>query len=198
MTQRVCSAVFGIHISRICASCGAEPWRQRDLALPVLLGIRRELSAELFISEHSFSPRRKIEHALGTLLFVCSWNASGPDKSFENLYFGCVQFSGAEALRCFLGSSCKCSYSQSLVFLLHPCVVPGIIIFSQIRPAETCWSPYNNLFISFCHLKMSTDTAFHCLQSEAINQVHCHTHKSSWFCHCLAFNSTQTGYYFWF
>lgn len=54
----VLSAVFGIHIARM---CGAEPQRQtRDFTVPVLLGIRCELSAELFISEHSFSPRSKI------------------------------------------------------------------------------------------------------------------------------------------
>lgn len=130
--------------------CGAEPQREgRDLTVPVLLGIRRELSAEPFISEHHFSPRSEILHAFGTLLFVSSWNASGLDKSFKNLWFGCIQLSKVEALSFFLGSSSMASYSQPLVFPLRPYVTPNITIFSQIRPVETCWSPYNNLFISF-------------------------------------------------
>lgn len=141
--------------------CEAKPWREtRDLTLPVLLGIRHELSAELFISEHCFLPRSKILHDLGTLLFVSSWNASGLDKSFENLHFGCIQLPTVEALSCFLGCSSMASSSQSLVFLLRTYVTPNMTIFSQIRPIETCWSPYNNLFISFVTWKWGLTLPF--------------------------------------
>lgn len=85
----------------------------------------------------------------GIYYLLVAENALGLDKSFENLYFGCTHLSRVEGLSCFLGSSSMASYFQFLIFLLHPYVTPNITIFSQIRPVETCWSPYNNLFISF-------------------------------------------------
>lgn len=144
------SALLGVRIARTRDLVGLHQGKRRGTLLCQScweLGTSSVLSSSFLSRVFCLEAKRYMP---GGLYYLSAANsASGLDKSFENLCFGCIQLSRVEALSCFLGNSSMASCSQSLVFLLRPYVTPNVTIFSQIRPVETCWSPYNNLFISF-------------------------------------------------